>query len=131
MTPDEVVVAQELAMLRRVVRVAERFCRRKVWRRAVLLRSTRMAVVLRSVERAIGSGYVRREKGSDRRWSVFARGDGDTEVLVALVGGGDTRRLEEVRAPVKVEIVAPSLIDVEGLRRATGVEHLESPPETT
>lgn len=88
----------------------------------MVLRSARVSLVLRSVERAIGSRYLRREKGADRRWSVYARGDGGAEVLVALVGGGATRRLEDVQAPVQVEIIEASLVDLDGLRRATNRE---------
>lgn len=118
MTPDQVIVARELATLRRTVRAAERFCRQKVWRRATRLRAARLALVLAAVERAMGHRYTRRERAEGRSWTIFGRDDGDVEVLVAVVGGGNTRRLEEVRAPIPIEIIVPTLIDLDKLRRA-------------
>lgn len=119
MTPEQIVVAKELALLRRTIRVAERLCRRRVWRRAVQHRATKIAVVLAYVERALGDRYSRRQKTDDRRWAIFGRDTHDSEVLVAMVGGGSTRRLEEVRMPIPVEILQPRLIDLAELRRAT------------
>ncbi|MBX3203598.1 MAG: hypothetical protein KF764_00955 [Labilithrix sp.] len=78
--------------------------------------------MLRAIERTLGDNFVRREKREDRRWAVFGRSGKGDDVLVALVGGGSTRRLEDVRAPVPVEILEPSFINLDAFRRAVGAD---------
>lgn len=122
MPPEQVAAAEELATACRVTRAADRFCHKKAWRQAVLLRTTRTALTLRAIERVLDDKYLLRVKNDDRRWAVFARDGDGNEVLFALVGGGSTRRLEGVRAPIPVELVTPSLVDLDAFRCAVGAD---------
>lgn len=104
---------RDLHVLAREIRRADN---QRRWRRGTQQRATRLGAVLRAVERVLGDRYVwrLREAGS---WKVFGRnGDGGV-VLVAIIGGGPRRTLDDLRAPVAVTVVEPSLIDVDRLRQ--------------
>lgn len=109
----------ELDDAKRIIREGGRSCRRRKWRRNVLLRSTRIALTLKAIERVLGERFAHRLKNERRQWEVFARDTEGGVSLVAVVGGGTTRTLEDLRSPIRIEIVAPALIDLEALRTAT------------
>jgi len=97
-----------------------RFHNRSTWRRAAQLRASRIATVVRQVERAVGDSYVARLKQRDGSWHVHATSHTGELVLVAIVGGGPRHTLDDLRAPVRIEVVEPSLIDVAQLQQREG-----------
>lgn len=112
--------AEFLEEAHELLREAQRYCRRRTWRRNVLLRSTRVALTLHAIEKSLDGSFARRIKDpSTRTWSVYARTT-DGEQLVAVVGGGPTKTLEDLRAPVRIEIIAADFFDLELLARLTG-----------
>lgn len=119
----------ELDDAKRVIRAGGRFCKRRAWRRSVLLRSTRIALTLKAIERVLGERFAHRLKNDRRQWEVFAHDTEGGVSLVAVVGGGTTRTLEELRAPVHIEVVEPTLIDVDALRSATRAEAIKMDKE--
>lgn len=124
--PPEQVHIPTLSDMRRLIRAAEKYRRKKEWRRATVLRQTRVSLCLRAFERVLGAKYAGRKKGADRRWGIFARSESGEVVVVAYVGGGPTKRLEEVRAPIPIEVLDPFLVDVDALRAATRAQKISS-----
>ena len=99
------------AELRDVVKLGKKYCNRRNWRRAVLLRQTRIALTLRAIEHLLGSRLAGRKKTADRKWAVSAFDGDGILVLAVLVGGGETRTVEQLRAPIRVEVIAPHVLD--------------------
>jgi len=114
--PDLLAAALDLENGWKVLRVARKYVNTRDWRRAVQLRTTRIAVVLRAVERVLGDRYIWRVREAGA-WRIFARNNSGEVVHVATVGGGPRRTLEDIRAPVPVEVIEPTVLDVERLKR--------------
>lgn len=117
---DELVLA-EVGEIKRLIRASRRLKNKQQWRRAISLRSTRYAICLRAIEEVLGDRYAGRTKEEDGRWAIRAKDANGADVVVAYVGGGPTRRLEEVRAPLLVDIVHAELIDVTRLVQRSSV----------
>lgn len=118
-THQEVLAAQ-LADLRRCIRLARKYNNKRRWRRAIMLRTTSISLCLRAFERVLAGEYTGRLKQEDGRWAILAHDGRGAAVIVAYVGGGGTKLLEEVRAPISIEITRPELVDIDALRTATG-----------
>lgn len=117
---DDVAFMEEVHHL---LREARRWCRRRAWRRNVVLRSTRLSVTLRAVEKALAPAFSRRMKDpATRTWSFFAKTP-TGERLVAVVGGGPTKTLDDLRSPIRVDIVAADFFDLDLLCRLTHAPH--------
>lgn len=65
----------------------------------------------------MGDHYISRLKRGDGSWHVFAQNPAGALVLVAIVGGGPRRTVEDLCAPVMIEVIEPSLINVVELQR--------------
>lgn len=118
-------IAQDLKAIKRLIREARKYNNKRRWARAVMLRSTRIGLVLHAFQRVLGDNYKGREKMPDGRWAIFVYAVGYPALCVALVGGGSTKTLEEVQAPVPVEVLRPDLIDMDRLRAELVVKSKE------
>jgi hypothetical protein len=123
-TPDDVQAAQ-LADLRRCIRLARKYNNKRRWRRAIMLRTTSISLCLRAFKRVLAGEYTGRIKHEDGRWAILAHDGRGAAVIVAYVGGGSTRGLDDVRAPISIAITRPELVDIEALRAATGSQTIE------
>lgn len=116
----EEVLAEQLADIRGFIRLARKYNNKRRWRRAVMLRTTSISLCLRAFERVLAGNYTGRMKQEDGRWAILAHDGRGAAVIVAYVGGGATRRLEDFRAPISIEVTRPELVDIAALRHATG-----------
>jgi hypothetical protein len=102
-----------------------RLCRKlgnkQAWKRIGARRTCAFAVTLRRLEQVLGDKYAGRARVSTGTcWAVAAVDDAGEFHVVARVRATAPHTLEELMAPVLIEIMHP-MVDVERLRRLTEV----------
>lgn len=124
MTDDD----EFLVEVNRLFREARRWVKRRDWRRASTLRGVRTALTLRALERSVIPNFSHRTREATGSWLVYGRDETGEIVLVAKVGATPKRTLEDLRAPVPVDVLVPSLVDVERLAALTGARDVARSP---
>lgn len=89
---------------------------KQAWRRMIARRTCAFAVTLRRLEQVLGDRFAGRARVSvGQCWAVAAVDEGGAYQVVARVRASTPHSLEELKAPVIVEILDP-MVDVERLR---------------
>ena len=101
--------------VRRVARAIEREQRRVRWRKARSRRSLSIARAIAHIKRALGSTFVRRERRASA-WVFFA--DSANPIEAALLHVPPCHTLEELQAPLRIEVLRPDLVDEQALAQA-------------
>jgi len=103
-------------------RLLARAVRKERWARVVAKQNAQLKSVMCAVKRALGDGYRRRENGPNRTRLFYVEGETGAELLAAVFHCTTPKRMGDFDAPIRVEVLAPSAMDLSELSRRGDVE---------